>query len=315
VIDVSLHSAIRATPAAMLEGAIVALPRAASFGRLRQLRSPGWTALLPGSILAGTFGLLLAPACATGLLLISAVSTPVLTGLAIWFVARWRVLVSLIAAASMIASLAGGSIGLAGGSVVTALACVAIGAALSALIPSRWLLTGVALMALCDAVLLATGFGYRQEAVLAAASSGFHGPHFIGARVIGTTIGYPDLCLAALAGSRLADGRDQWWGAGLVFALAAACDSMLSKGTILPATIPIALALATVQWRSRRRVARVRRGRRAYEGNAAAPPGNASGRAEMEIEIGAPGFEPGTSATQRPRATRLRHTPRSTGRV
>ena len=29
----------------------------------------------------------------------------------------------------------------------------------------------------------------------------------------------------------------------------------------------------------------------------------------IDATVGAPGFEPGTSATQRPRATRLRHTP------
>ena len=257
VIDVSFHSALNATPAAMLEGAVVALPRAAALGILRRLRSPAWTTLLPGSILAGTFGLLLLPSTATTLVLIAAVTTPALAGATILFVARRQALVAVLAMAAGIASvLATGAIGVAGKSIVTALACLAVGAALSALIPSRWLFRGVGAMAVCDAVLLAWGVGSKQAAVLAAASSAFHGPHFIGARIGATTLGYPDLCLAGLAGARLAGGRDQWWGAALVFGLTIAWDSMLARGVILPETVPIALALAIVQWRKRRRAGR-----------------------------------------------------------
>ncbi|MGH2930123.1 MAG: hypothetical protein ACRDL8_18110, partial [Solirubrobacteraceae bacterium] len=144
-----------------------------------------------------------------------------------------------------------------GTSLVTALACVTVGAALARLIPRRWLLVGVLAMAAADAALLATGFGYHQTALLAAASNSFHGPQFTGARVGGTTIGYPDLFLAALVGACLAGRRDQGRAAALVTALAIAGDSMLSRGVMLPATVPIAIALAAVIWWRRRQSRRI----------------------------------------------------------
>ncbi|MGH2872459.1 MAG: hypothetical protein ACRDL5_08355 [Solirubrobacteraceae bacterium] len=249
MIGVSLHSAIAAIPAAALEGAIVALPREAVLVRLRQLRSPAWTPLLPGSIAAGTFGVLAVPSGASTLVVVAAVTTPLLAAVAVAFVSRARAPVLAVAVAAGLASvLAAGPIGHLGASVVMALACLTVGATLAAVIPGRWLLAGVAAMAVIDAALLATGFGYHQTALLAAASNGFHGPQFIGARVGATTIGYPDLCLAALVGACLAGGRGQFRAAILVTALAIGCDSMLSRGVMLPATVPIALALAAVTW-------------------------------------------------------------------
>jgi hypothetical protein len=90
------------------------------------------------------------------------------------------------------------------------------------------------------------GPGYHQAVLLAAAASGFHGPSFTGARVWGTTIGYPDLFLAALLGTYLAGGRSQRLGASLLGGLAVAYDSLLSPGVLLPATVPIALTLSIV---------------------------------------------------------------------
>ncbi|MGH2891269.1 MAG: hypothetical protein ACRDNJ_16765 [Solirubrobacteraceae bacterium] len=253
MIGVSLHSAIAAVPAAALEGAIVALPRQAALERVRRLRSPAWAAMLPGSIAIGTFGVLAAPSSAFVLVLVAAVTTPLLAALAIAFVTRARVLVLAVAIAAGLASVAAaGPVAHLGTSVVTALACLAVGATLAALIPARWLLIGVVTMAIVDAALLAAGFSYHQTALLAAASSAFHGPRFTGARVGATTIGYPDLFLAALVGSCLAGGRGQLRAAALVTVLAIACDSMLRRGVMLPATVPIALALAVVTWWRRR---------------------------------------------------------------
>ncbi|MGH2857801.1 MAG: hypothetical protein ACRDMJ_09980 [Solirubrobacteraceae bacterium] len=256
MIGVSLHSAIAAIPAAALEGAIVALPRAGALRRLRRLRSPVWATLLPGSIAAGTFGVLAIPSSASALVLAAAVTTPVLAALAVVFVTRARAPLLAVAVAAGLASVAvAGPAGHVGSSVVTALACLTVGAALAAVIPARWLVIGVIAMAVVDAALLATGFGYHQTVLLAAASNAFHGPRFTGARIGATTIGSPDLFLAALVGACLSGGRDQLRTAALVTALAIACDSMLAPGVMLPATVPIALALAAVTW-SRRRAER-----------------------------------------------------------
>ncbi len=89
--------------------------------------------------------------------------------------------------------------------------------------------------------------------MLAAAQTNFHGPRFTGARIGGTTIGYPDLFLAALLGASLAGQRAQAWAAGLLVVLAVAYDSMLSPGMLLPATVPIALTLVVIGFVRHRR--------------------------------------------------------------
>jgi hypothetical protein len=61
MVSLSLHSALSGVPASALEGALVILPRARPFPRLGRLRAPAWAALLPVSIIIGTFGLLVAP--------------------------------------------------------------------------------------------------------------------------------------------------------------------------------------------------------------------------------------------------------------
>lgn len=262
IIGVSLHSAISGVPAALLEGAVVLLPRAGSFPRLRRVRSPAWAALLPGSILVGTFGMLQVPSMALMIVVLAAVTTPVLALIGVVSVARSRLLViPAAAAAGGMAVLAAGPSARLGASVITALACVTVGTALQRLIPGRWLLAGVVAMSAMDVTLLAAGFGYHQTALLAAASNSFAGPRFTGARVGGTTIGYPDLFLAGLLGAALSGGTDQRRAAVLLTVLAIGLGSFLVPGLLLPAIVPIALALLIVSsGRALRRARRHRQG-------------------------------------------------------
>jgi hypothetical protein len=246
--------ALTGIPAALLEGALVMLPRTAPFPRLARLRSPGWTALLPVSIIVGTFGLLAAPGLAPATVLAAAVITPALAFVAAAAVARGRlVMLPVAAAACALAVLAKGPSERLATAVLIALACLTVGAALQRLIPGRWLLVGVLAMAVVDVSLLAFGPGYHQTALLAAASNNFHGPPFVGARVGQTTIGFPDLFLAALLGASLAGDRNQLRAAGLLVGLAVAYDSLLAPGRLLPATVPIALTLLIVSFSRRRR--------------------------------------------------------------
>jgi hypothetical protein len=243
----SLHSALSGIPASLLEGALVLLPRAAPFPRLERLRSPAWSALLPLSIIVGTFYLLVAPGLASAMVLAAALTTPLLAFIAVVAVVRARAAVlPLAAVAGALAIWATGMRGHVGTSIVTALACITVGAALQRLIPGRWLVLGVVAMSVVDIALLFSGPGYHQTALLAAAQNNFHGPRFTGARLGGTTIGYPDLFLAALLGSALAGRRAQLWAAALLTTIAVAYDSMLSPGRLLPATVPIALTLLAV---------------------------------------------------------------------
>jgi hypothetical protein len=243
----TFQNALLGIPAAILESVLVLVPQAQPLQRLARLRSPLWTALLPGSIVIGTFGLIALPGTAATAVLISAVTTPFLAVVAVVGVVRARLLVVPVAAAAGgLAMLRGGLPGQLGAAVVTALACLTIGAALQRLIPARWLLAGVLAMSAADIALLALGFGYHQTVVLAAAASTFHGPSFTGARVGGTTIGYPDLFLAALLGTYLAARGSQRLGAAVLGVLVIAYDSLLAPGVLLPATVPIAVTLIVV---------------------------------------------------------------------
>lgn len=250
---VSLHSAVAGIPMALLQGALVMMPRAAPLPRLARLRSPRWAVVLPGSIIFGTFGLLLLPPLAFGVVFLAAVTTPVLALIAVLWVTRGRLLVlPLAAVAAGLAMLAVGARGHDGTSLITALACLTVGTALQRLIPGRWLLIGVLSMAAADVTLLAAGVGYHQTALLAAAMNSFPGPRFTGARLGAIAIGYPDLVLVALLGASVAGTRYQARTAMLVIALAIALDSLLTRGVLLPATVPSALALIVVSCLRRR---------------------------------------------------------------
>jgi hypothetical protein len=254
MVSLSLHSAVSGVPASALEGALVLLPRAKPFPRLARLRAPAWAALLPVSIIVGTFGLLIAPGLASSTVLAAAVTAPLLAGIAVLLVVRARpVMLPLAAFAGALAVWAGGMGGHIGTGVITALACLTVGAGLQRLIPGRWLLVGVVAMSAVDITLLLAGPGYHETAVLAAAQTNFHGPRFTGAHLGGTTIGYPDLFLAALLGASLAGHRAQVWAAALLTGLAIAYDSLLTPGLLLPATVPIALTLVVVGVVRRRR--------------------------------------------------------------
>ncbi len=267
MVSLSLHSALSGVPASILEGVLVLLPRARPFPGLARLRAPAWAALLPLSIVVGTFGLLIVPQLAPSTVLAAAITTPLLAAIAVLLVVRARLLVMPLAVlAGVLAVGTTGQGGHVGTGVVTALACLTVGAALQRLIPGRWLLFGVVAMSVVDITLLLAGPGYHETAVLAAAQTNFHGPRFTGARIGGTTIGYPDLFLAALLGASLAGQRAQARAAGLLVVLAIAYDSMLSPGLLLPATVPIALTLAAV-W-----VVRHGRSRARLAASAPAPP-------------------------------------------
>ncbi len=259
MVSFHVHSAVAGVPASVLEGALVLLPRARPFPGLARLRAPAWAALLPISIIVGTFGLLIAPGLASPTVFAAAITTPLLAVIAVLLVVRARFLVLPMAAlAGALAVWETGQGGHVGTGVVTALACLTVGAALQRLIPGRWLLVGVVAMSVVDITLLLAGPGYHETALLAAAQTNFHGPRFTGARLGGTTIGYPDLFLCALLGAALAGSRAQMWAAGLLTVSAVGYDSLLSPGLLLPATVPIALTLVVVGF-TRHRRSRARR--------------------------------------------------------
>jgi hypothetical protein len=237
---------------ATIEGALVALPRADALRPLGRLRSPAWAALLPGSILLGTFGPLALPSIAVGLVVLAIAATPPLAVIALVAVVRGpraalrrpRVaLPALALAPALAAALVSGWLGQASESVITALGCLALGAALVRLTPRRWILAGVLCMCAVDVLLLMSGTGESGAAAMSAATAHVHAPVFDRAAVGPISTDYPDLVLAALLGALLAGQQYQRRAAMLVTTLASGSGMLLPLVGWLPATVPVTAAL------------------------------------------------------------------------
>jgi hypothetical protein len=235
---------------AALEGSLVALPRADALEPLRTLRSPVWAALLPGSILAGTFVPLAMPSMAFGLVNMAEVVTPLLATIAVLEVVRGPRTALFVAAAALAlsAALISGWAGQISASALTALGCLALGTALARLIPSHWFVFGVVGMCLADIALVASGIGHSAAALMATATRDVHGPVFSQAGIGRFTTDYPDLVLAAVLGGFLAGRHRQLLAAALVTVVGVAYGLLLLPiAHLLPATVPIALTLLALE--------------------------------------------------------------------
>ena len=235
---------------ALLEGALVALPKAHALERLGRLRSPAWAAVLPGMIIVGTFGLLALPSMAPGLILLASVATPLLAALAVVLVARGQraAVLPVALAVALAAALTSGWLGQLSASTLTALGCLSLGAAIVRLTPTSCVLVGVLAMCAVDATLLALGIGQPAMALIAEATARVRGPVLNGAGIGSVSIDYPDLLLAAMLGGIVAGHAIQRRAAVLVATLAAGYGMLLPVVDPLPATVPIALAFILLRW-------------------------------------------------------------------
>jgi hypothetical protein len=229
---------------AILEGVLVAAPRAGALEHLGRLRSPAWAVLLPGVIVVGTFGVLAVPSLAVALVVLAGVATPLLAAVAVLGVVRGRRAALLLAgvALAVAAGFMSGWASELSDSMLTALGCLTLGAALVRLIPRRWMFAAVLAMCAVDVVLLVSGVGQSASALFAAATAHVRGPVFDQAELGPISTDYPDLLLAAVLGGAVAGRADQWRVAVLVAALAAVYGLLLPLAhDALPATVPIAL--------------------------------------------------------------------------
>jgi hypothetical protein len=257
----SVSGLIAVVALATLEGALVALPRHDALEQLGRLRSPIWAALLPGSIVLGTFGVLALPSMAVVLAVLAGVATVLLTAVAMLTVARGpRTPLLLTATAlALTAGLMSGWIGELSATVLTALGCLPVGVALVRLIPNRWVVGGVLCMCAVDVALLAAGVGQSAGAIMADATTHIRAPAFDRASIGPITIDYPDLVLASLLGGFAARDGTQRRAAVLVTTLAAGYGMVLPLTDTLPATVPIGLVFILLRWRQRPRQSRAAR--------------------------------------------------------
>ena len=245
----------------LLQAAVVAAPRAANpawAARLRRLRGPGWALVPIGSIVGVIFLIRYTPSSADWLTYLALIAVPILAAVALgWAAHGARPVFALLAIPLFVlawrapATLAGE----AAGAILDALSCVTLGVLLATVTPAAWLKAGIVAMACADVWLVSTDLLQAPNATLTAAAPSGGLPQLQSEQFGTVTLGYGDLFVAALLGAAFAKPRSrQWLAAGLTLAFSIVFDLLFLVVDELPATVPVALALLTIQvWLARRR--------------------------------------------------------------
>jgi len=150
--------------------------------------------------------------------------------------------------------------GEAAAAALSALACVTLGWLLVCGVPAKWLRLGVYGMAILDAAFVSAELLQAPNAVLNAAAPAAGLPQLQFAHFGSAVMGFGDLFVAALVGCLLAaedaaarassaGANRQRQAAALVAVLALAFDLLFFAVDQLPATVPVAVALALVSRR------------------------------------------------------------------
>lgn len=229
-----------------VQATLVWLPAPAAPRWLERLSGSAWAWVLPGSLGLTIALIALLPNSAKAYTWLALVATPPLACIALSGLlrGRWR-------AAALVALLLGvawadrGSpAGQGAALVITALSCLALGAWLARLAPPWALQIGIVAMAVLDAVLVFShGLQHPNDVLnLAAPPAGL--PRLQVAAFGSAQMGYGDLLIAAAFGGLLAvQGRERSRAAVLMLACAAVFDLLFLVTDLLPATVPVALAL------------------------------------------------------------------------
>jgi hypothetical protein len=243
----------------LAQATLVALPRAPVSPVLDRLRSRWWALVPAGSIAVVVAAIALDSASAEALTYLALIAVPPLAALALAGLVRGgraplaALVIPLFAVAwAFQDALPGQAAGLA----LSGLACVSLGWLLACVVPAGWLKLGIYAMAAIDVWLIASDLLQGPNAVLNAAAPGSL-PQLQYASFGTAVTGFGDLFVAATLGALLATNRRrQLQGALLVAVLALAFDLLFFAVDSLPATVPVALALAGLQIDGRRRAAR-----------------------------------------------------------
>ena len=133
---------------------------------------------------------------------------------------------------------------------LSGLACIALGWLLVCVVSGRWLVLGVYAMAALDAAFVAADLLQGPNAVLSAAAPAADLPALQVANFGAARMGFGDLFVAALVGCLVARDWPRQRQAALLVAVLALCfDLLFFAVDTLPATVPVAVALAIVSRR------------------------------------------------------------------
>ncbi len=241
----------------LVQAMLVAAPRAASTPLLAGLRYRTLALVLPLSIVVVVAAIALESAVAHFLTYLALIAVPPLAALALAAIVRGgRPPLALLAiplfalAWAARGSLSGQTAALA----LSALACVSLGWLLACVAPARWLKLGIYAMAAIDAWLVGSSLLQEPNAVLNAAAPGGL-PRLQLVSFGSAVMGFGDIFIAATLGALLAhDRRLQLRGAAVTAVIVLAFDLLFFAVDQLPATVPVALALAVLELWPRRAV-------------------------------------------------------------
>ena len=252
----------------LLQAALVALPGPLPALPWLSLRGRWW-ALLPALSIVVVISLVaLDSAFADGLSYLALVAVPPLAAVALGMLVKgarpgWALAVPPLFALAWAAPTSLG--GEAAATALTACGCIALGWLLVSVAPAAWLKLGIYAMAIVDTWFVASNLLQGPNSVLNAAAPA-ELPRLQAIHFGSALMGFGDVFVAATLGCLLAaTRRRQLQAAVLVAMLALAFDLLFFVVDSLPATVPVALALALLELSDRRPAA----GRDPLEG---APP-------------------------------------------
>lgn len=253
-----------------VQSALVALPRGRAPAALEQLAGRfsgrGWALVPLGSIVLVVIAIRAAGATADGLTWLALLAVPPLAAGALGATMRGgRPLLGLLVLPLF--ALAWWRrerlVGEGAAVLLTALSCVTLGVLLTAVAPRGWLKVGIVAMAVVDAYLVGTELLQPANDVLNAAAPPAHLPQLQRALFGDALIGYGDLFVAGVFGAIVAAEREAspaggppWRWALAVLALSGAFDLLFLAVDVLPATVPVAVALLLREWTRRREMRR-----------------------------------------------------------
>lgn len=248
------------------QSALLGIPRGRAPARVealaRRLSGRGWALVPLASIVFVVVAIGAASAVADGLAWLALIAVPPLAAAALGATMRGGRPRLALLVVPLFALAWADRRGLAGEAAALALAglsCVTLGVLLNAVAPRGWLKAGIVAMAAVDAYLVGTQLLQPANDVLNAAAPPAHLPQLQRALFGDALMGYGDLFVAATFGAIVAAERERglaadppWRWALVTLALAAAFDLLFLVVDVLPATVPVALALLLREGRRRR---------------------------------------------------------------
>jgi hypothetical protein len=244
----------------LVQAAVIALPGAPQSSLLDRMRSRWWALVPPASIVVVIALVGVYASSADALSYLALVAVPPLAAVALGALmrqARPRLALAVVPLFALAWALKGSLTGETAALALSALACVTLGVLLAAVVAPRWLRLGVYAMAAVDTVLVVADLLQGPNSTLVAAGPPAGLPRLQAVYFGSATMGFGDLFIAATVGALLASQRRSQVEAALLAAiLGLGFDLLFFAVDLLPTTVPIAVTLALLQARDRRRAAR-----------------------------------------------------------